>query len=43
MDYETKSIYALHGVIHIENEGNTIAKLEGYLKLDYDRVIEASS
>lgn len=39
VDYELKVVYALHGVVHIENgKGETVAKAEQFLRLDYDRV-----
>jgi hypothetical protein len=40
IDYNTNTIYALHGSIHIEHEGTIIAKTEAFTKLDYERVTE---
>jgi hypothetical protein len=41
VNYETNQVYALHGVIHIQNEaGETVAFVEAYLRLDYDAVKE---
>lgn len=43
IDYETKTIYALHGKIRIEHNGKVIAQVEDYAKLDYARVTQETS
>lgn len=43
IDYETKTIYALHGKIRIEHNGKVIAQVEDYVKLDYARVTQETS
>jgi hypothetical protein len=40
LDAETKTIYALHGLIEIEHEGTVLARAEAYMYLDYSRVTE---